>query len=210
MNDLDLRQALRLMLVGDDHLSSSEEFAERAVAAVQGGVTSVQVRCKATGDAEVLRLTRELVGRLAVPVFVNDRLDLTLAAGAAGVHLGADDLSPAAARRIVPTGFVIGASVGDRDEASRGDAADYWGIGPVNGSSTKADAGSALGIDGARSLLGLASGRPAVAIGRVSVDDVPGLIAAGFGGVAVASGILSAADPAVAAVRYRAAIDSTG
>jgi len=89
-----------------------------------------------------------LVREVPVPVIVNDRLDVALAAGAAGVHLGADDFPVDRARRIAPTGFVIGASVGTPTEAAEAEAADYWGIGPWRATGTKADAGPALGEEG--------------------------------------------------------------
>ena len=83
------------------------------------------------GPRELVELARALVPALAIPVLVNDRPDVALAAGAAGVHLGPDDLPVALARRIAPPGFVIGASVGSRGGGRAGAAqADYWGIGP--------------------------------------------------------------------------------
>ena len=83
-----------------------------------------------------------------MPVLVNDRPDIALAAGAAGVHLGPDDLPVALARAIAPPGFVIGASVGSEAEAAAAADADYWGIGPWRVTTTKADAGTGLGADG--------------------------------------------------------------
>lgn len=198
-----LAEQLRLLLVTDDRLVDLRTLVEVCQAAVRGGVTAVQLRLKSVPDAELVEATRRLVAALPVPVLVNDRLDVALAAGAAGVHLGADDLPPERVRRIVPTAFIIGASVGDAGEAARGRMADYWGIGPLHGSSTKADAGTALGITGARALLELGGGRPAVLIGGVQPPDVAPARAAGFAGVAVASGILGQPDVAAAAGGYR-------
>ncbi|HET9065609.1 MAG TPA: thiamine phosphate synthase [Gemmatimonadales bacterium] len=198
-----LAEQLRLLLVTDDRLVDLRTLVEVCQAAVRGGVTAVQLRLKSVPDAELVEATRRLVAALPVPVLVNDRLDVALAAGAAGVHLGADDLPPERVRRIVPTAFIIGASVGDAGEAARGRMADYWGIGPLHGSSTKADAGTALGITGARALLELGGGRPAVLIGGVQPLDVAPARAAGFAGVAVASGILGQPDVAAAAGGYR-------
>lgn len=181
---------LRLLLVTDDRLVALGALVATCQAAVQGGVTAVQLRLKSVSDAELLEVARQLVAALPVPVLINDRLDVALAAGAAGVHLGADDLPPDRARRIVPDGFIIGASVGDAVEATRGRAADYWGIGPLHATATKDDAGDALGLAGARALLELGGGRPAVLIGGVRPTDVAAARAAGFAGVAVASGIL--------------------
>lgn len=197
-----LAATLRLLLVTDDALLGARDPIVVARAAVAGGVTAIQLRLKSASDRELLALTRLLVARLPVPVFVNDRLDIALAAGAAGAHLGADDLPPVRARRIVPAGFLLGASVGSDAEVERGLAADYWGIGPLHGTRTKNDAGAALGLDGASALLAQAGGRPCVLIGGVRPDDVAPALAAGFAGVAVVSGILGGEDVEERAKRY--------
>ncbi len=197
-----LAAALRLLLVTDDELLAGRDPVATCLDAVRGGVTAVQLRLKSVEDHVLLDLARRLVAELPVPLFVNDRVDIALLAGACGVHLGSDDLPPTLARRILPAGFVVGASVGNALEASRAADADYWGIGPLHGSTTKPDAGSALGLDGARRLLARAGGRPCVAIGGVVPDDVAPLRAAGFAGVAVASGILRTDDPEQAARGY--------
>lgn len=197
-----LAATLRLLLVTDDALLGARDPIVVARAAVAGGVTAIQLRLKSASDRELLALARHLVARLPVPVFVNDRLDIALAAGAAGAHLGADDLPPVRARRIVPAGFLLGASVGRDAEVERGLAADYWGIGPLHATRTKGDAGAALGLDGASALLAQAGGRPCVLIGGVRPDDVAPALAAGFAGVAVVSGILGGEDVEERAKRY--------
>jgi thiamine-phosphate pyrophosphorylase len=111
-------------------------------------------------------------------------------------------LPPERARRIVPPGFIIGASVGMTTEVERGLAADYWGIGPLHGTTTKGDAGEALGFSGTAALLAASAGRPCVVIGGVRPEDVAPAIAAGFAGVAVVSGILGATNVEEAARRY--------
>ncbi|MBA3259464.1 MAG: thiamine phosphate synthase, partial [Gemmatimonadales bacterium] len=136
---------VRLMLVTDDALLQGRDLVELARAGVRGGVTSVQLRLKHASAREQAGLARALVAAVGVPVLVNDRPDIALAAGAAGVHLGSEDLPIALVRRIVPAGFVIGASVGSDTEAANAGGADYWGIGPWRASTTKGDAGSALG-----------------------------------------------------------------
>lgn len=199
-----LAAALRLLLVTDDRLLAGRDPLATCRAAVAGGATAVQLRLKDVSAGELLRLARAMVADLPVPVFVNDRLDVALAAGAAGVHLGSDDLAPALARQIVPAGFWIGASVGDATEVGRAARADYWGIGPLHATGTKADAGTDLGLDGARQFLIQAGGRPCVVIGGVAPADVAPARRAGFAGVAVASGILGGADVRAAAARYAA------
>jgi thiamine-phosphate pyrophosphorylase len=196
------------MLVTDDHLLRGRELIQVALAAERGGITSLQLRLKEADPRRLAGLARELVAALKIPVLVNDRPDVALAAGAAGVHLGPDDLSVALTRRIAPAGFIIGASVGSEAEAREAGAADYWGIGPWRSTSTKGDAGPGLGPDGFRRLVTLARSIPVVAIGGVRPGDVPGVLAQGGQGVAVVSGILSEEDVEAAARRYRNGIDS--
>ena len=188
------------MLVTDDRLVAGYDLVALARAAEAGGVTSVQLRLKAAPAREQVALARALVTELRVPVLVNDRPDIALAAGAAGVHLGVDDLPVALARAIAPPGFVIGASVGSEAEAAAAAAvdADYWGIGPWRVTTTKADAGTGLGADGFARLAQLAGATPCLAIGAVRPDDVPLVHRAGGAGVGVVSGILGNSDGSVA------------
>ena len=197
-----LAEVLRLVLVTDDKLLSGRDPVAVCTAAIHGGVTAVELRLKNVSPRELVALARRLVAGTEVPILINDRLDVALAAGAAGVHLGIDDLPVAAARRAVPDEFVIGASVGSEDEIDNGRGADYWGIGPWRATSTKADAGPSLGADGFASLASRSGGIPCVAIGGVRPEDVPVIRALGGAGVAVASGILAGGDTAEAARRF--------
>jgi thiamine-phosphate pyrophosphorylase len=190
------------MLVTDDRLVQGRDLVALARAAERGGVSSVQVRLKQSADRELVQVTRRLVQALTVPVLVNDRPDVAIAAGAAGVHLGPDDMPVRLARRIAPPGFVIGASVGGELEAERAEAADYWGVGPWRDTVTKGDAGAGLGADGFGRLAALARGRPCIAIGGIRPEDIPTVIARGGSGVAVVSGILGSDDVEAAARAY--------
>jgi thiamine-phosphate pyrophosphorylase len=201
-----LADQLRLMLITDQRTEGAEQLLGRCRAAVRGGVTAVQLRCKGAPDRELLALARALIAELPVPVLVNDRPDIAIAAGAWGVHLGPDDLEPRLARRAGGPSLVIGASVGMEAEAPRGSAADYWGVGPWRATITKHDAGPPLGRDGFAGLVALAAGRPCLAIGGVRPEDVGEVIAAGGTGVAVVSGILAADDPERAARAYSDAL----
>ena len=198
---MNLADRLRLMLILDVPLLEGRDPLVVALAAVRGGATSVQLRWKGGGDREMLTLARRLREGLPVPVIVNDRPDIALAAGCAGAHLGADDLPVPLARKVAPPGFVIGASVGDEREAAAAAGADYVGIGPWRTTTTKADAGPALGAEGVRRLLGLVR-VPAIVIGGVRPEDVGAIMTLGAAGVAVAGGILSEKDPASAARQY--------
>ena len=202
-------ELVSLMLVTDDGLARDRDLVALALAAEQGGVTSIQVRLKQATARELAEAVRALVHVLRIPVLVNDRPDVAIAAGAAGVHLGPDDLPVGLARKIAPPGFVIGASVGSEAEAGTAASADYWGIGPWRTTGTKRDAGTPLGPGGVARLLQLARGKPALAIGGVTAADVPIILQAGAQGVAVASGILGAEDVEEAARRYAKALTAS-
>ncbi|CAN5756396.1 thiamine phosphate synthase [soil metagenome] len=190
------------MLVTDDRLVEGRDLVALALAAERGGATSVQLRLKQATPREQVERARALVAALRIPVLVNDRPDVALAAGAAGVHLGPDDLPVTLARRIAPPGFVIGASAGSVSEAGAAREADYWGVGPWRASGTKADAGEALGPEGFRQLVDVAAGTPCIAIGGVRPHDLPRVLMAGGAGVAVVSGILGESDVEQATRRY--------
>ena len=192
---------VRLMLVTDDRLLSGRDPVALCRAAERGGVTAIQLRLKLASARELLDLARRLQTVLRVPLIINDRPDVARAAGC-WVHLGPDDMPVSVARRLFPAGLIVGASVGSTEEARRADAADYWGIGPLNGSGTKLDAGPALGIEGFQRIAALSGDRACVAIGGVRPSDVRAVLAAGGVGVAVVSGLLGAQDIEAAAAEY--------
>jgi thiamine-phosphate pyrophosphorylase len=189
---------LRLVAITDDALDRRTTIVERVAAAVRGGATSVQLRLKSATPREVVEIARSLVDAIRVPIIVNDRADIALAAGAAGVHVGGADLPVAAIRRFVPAGFIIGASLGGDDELENAKSADYVGIGPVFSTESKNDAGSAIGIDGFRRLAAL-SKLPAVAVGGITAEGASHVIKAGGAGVAVINAIFAHGDPEHAA-----------
>jgi thiamine-phosphate pyrophosphorylase len=196
----------RLIAITDDIRDGTEGLTARAQAAVRGGATMVQLRLKHTDARSLADVARALVAALPVPVVVNDRADVAMAVGAAGVHIGADDVPVLALRRIVPAGFLIGVSVGSDDEAALSAGADYAGIGPVYGSASKLDAGAAIGTS-EFSRLAAVSHLPAVAIGGITVETAPAVIAAGAIGVAVIAAVFGRPDPESAARALRSAID---
>ncbi len=200
-----VRAALAVVAITDDLRDGIDGLVERAIAAERGGVTMVQVRLKQATSRELLRITRALVGALHVPVIVNDRVDIAVAAGAAGAHLGMQDLPIALARTLVPAGFLLGVSLGAPGELTELDDAEYVGVGPVFATPSKHDAGAALGVEGAAALARLA-GRPAVAIGGVNVENARALTAAGFDGVSVIRAVLSEPEPERAAHALRTAV----
>jgi thiamine-phosphate pyrophosphorylase len=192
------------MLVTDDALLRGRDVTEVALAAVRGGVTCVQLRLKQPSSRELVQVARRLIEAVSVPVLVNDRLDVALAAGATGVHLGPDDVPVDLARKIAPPDFVIGASVGMVSELPRGHGASYWGVGPWRVTSTKADAGTAIGAEGFRTITEHAGGIPCVAIGGILPGDIAAVLASGGTGIAVAGGILSPPDVEAATRTYGA------
>jgi thiamine-phosphate pyrophosphorylase len=196
------------MLVTDDRLAAGRDLVALALAAERGGVTAVQLRLKQASARELADAARTLVGALRVPVLVNDRPDVALAAGAAGVHLGPDDLPPGLARKVAPPGFIVGASAGTPAEAAAAADADYWGVGPWRVTATKPDAGEALGPEGFARIVALGGGKPCIAIGAVRPQDVGAVLQAGGVGVAVVSGILGERDVEAAARRYSKALVS--
>ena len=190
-----------------DRNSAWGELLARAAAAVRGGATCIQVRLKDAPPREIVAVTKEMVTTLGVPIIVNDRADLALAAGAAGVHLGPADLPVKAVRRIVPPEFVIGASFGDASEFENARHADYAGIGPIWVTSSKADAGPAIGIAGFRKLAARLD-IPAIAVGGINAALARDLVAAGAYGIAVMSAIFGVSDPERAASELWSAIET--
>ncbi|KLO64265.1 hypothetical protein AA983_05120 [Dermacoccus sp. PE3] len=212
----------RLYLVTDTHLCGGPRgVVETALAAAKHGADIVQLRDHDATTRELAALAAELVEALeptGVPLVIDDRLDVALAAGAAGVHLGQSDLDPVAARRIAEAlgrhDFHIGWSVSRADEIRAADAMppgtlDLLGIGPYRATPTKPNAPEPLGADGVGALVSVAraGGVPAVVIGGVKQADVGGLVREGVRGVAVVSAICGQPDPASATRDLRAALD---
>ena len=166
-----------------------------------GGARFLQIRAKQLPSSRFLELCDEVV-RLAVPygatVIVNDRADLARLSGAAGVHVGQDDLPPAAVRHIVGNTAIVGCSTHDVRQvqgASR-EPVTYIAVGPVFGTRTKNTGYDAVGLELVRTAHRLAAGVPIVAIGGITLDTAPSMIAAGAACVAVISDLLAGGDVA--------------
>lgn len=192
-----------LYLVTDATLAGGRPVEEIVHEAVEGGVTVVQLREKAASSREMLRQARALKEILAprgIPLIVNDRCDVALAAGADGVHVGQGDLPCALVREIVGPGLVIGVSVSSVAEAVQAerDGADYLGVSPVFETPTKTDTPAAVGLDGFRRIRE-AVRLPLVAIGGIHAGNAAAVIRAGADGIAVVSAIVGAPDPRAAA-----------
>jgi thiamine-phosphate pyrophosphorylase len=200
-------ETLRLVAITDGVRGGASEIVERALACVRGGATMVQLRLKDADARTQVEVARALIAALParVPIIMNDRADLAIAAGAAGVHVGPEDLPAAAVRRILGPDRIVGVSVGTDAEALQASDADYVGIGPVYATASKGDAGSAIGVAELARLIALCA-RPAVGIGGIDAENAAAVIDAGARGVAVIRALFSAADPEEAARSLRSAI----
>ena len=142
---------LSLYVITDESAGAGLSHAEIAKRAIRGGADVIQVRDKTCGPRELLRIgrvIREITGKTGTLFMVNDRLDVAIACGADGVHLGQDDLCADVARQLTPPGFIIGVSVGTLEEAVRAerDGADYVALSPVFPTASKNDAGPGHGL----------------------------------------------------------------
>ena len=196
------------MVITDPVLLKGRDAVAVCRAAVAGGATIIQVRWKDGTPAEILELTRGLVDALTVPVLVNDRVDIALAAGAAGAHLGWDDPPLDALRPHLPAGFLLGISVGSPDEPARASAtADYWSVGPCFATPTKHDAGPALGPEGFSALARLVpEGVCVIGIGGITANNARSIIEAGATGVAVVGAVIGVPNTEAAARALRQAV----
>ncbi len=198
-----LDQCLRRYLITDASAGDVERLLAICEQAIEGGMTSVQLRAKGWSDRELLHAAHELRAisdRTGTLFIVNDRVDIALASNADGVHLGVDDLPVGAARALLGPDKVIGYSPETPDDRQIAERAgiNYLGIGPVFGTRTKGDAGEALGLDRFAGLVA-ESNVPVVGIGGITIDDARSVIEAGACGVAIVGAVFFATDPRAAA-----------
>ena len=189
---------LLFYLVTDPDLALGRPEEEVVARAVSAGVTMVQYRDKYAPTRRMVEKTRVLSGicrAKGTPLIVNDRIDVALAGGADGVHLGQDDMDLVDARRILGPHFIIGVSVTTAGEVGRAEAggADYLAANGAFPTPTKPELEGSLGIEGVRELAGLTN-RPLVAIGGINAGNADSILKAGAAGVAVVSCIMGAED----------------
>lgn len=204
MNPLELRRRLSLIVVTDPDCGADRGVLEVVRLALAGGAPAIQLRSKESSAREMVELGKSLLvetRRAGALLFVNDRVDVAIAIGADGAHLGNDDLPVPAARRIAPPGFLLGRSVDRVEEIDTviSEGADYLGAGPVYPTGSKADAGPVMGPDGLRAVAAAAGATPVVGIGGIDVSNAAAVVQAGGVGVAVIGAVMRAADPAAAA-----------
>lgn len=200
---------LRLIVITDRRLAAPRTIPDIVRAALDAGAPAIQLRDKTATASELVEMTRLLLplARAAgALLFVNDRIDVALAAGADGVHLGPDDVPVAAARRIAPPDFLIGCSTDDPARARQLElgGATYIGCGAVFGTTTKDVGGERIGL--ARLERVVRSVRiPVIGIGGIDVANIGEVRQAGAAGAAVVGAVMTADDPGAMTSRLLAA-----
>ena len=195
----------RICLVTDRDLAKGRSLIDVVAAAVQGGVTIVQLREKsATTRAflEEARALKALLTPLGVPLVINDRVDIALAVDAEGIHVGQTDMPVEQVRAIAP-GRIVGLSITNAAQMAQSDKdlCDYLGVGPLYLQQTKADASTPLGVEGFAKLRAMTD-KPVMAIGGLKADNSAPVLGAGANGLAIVTGIISADDPRAAAAEF--------
>ena len=202
-----------LYLVTDRRLAGPRPLEELVHAALRGGVTAVQLRekeCSTREFVELARRVKDILAPAGVPLIINDRVDVALAAGADGVHLGQSDMEYRDARALLGPDAIVGLSVETTAQADEAEAldADYLGVGPIFPTPTKTDTAAAWGIEGLAALRE-ASRHILVAIGGMNVTNAAEVMKTGADGIAVGSAICGAHDPEEAARQLRRVVDET-
>jgi thiamine-phosphate pyrophosphorylase len=194
-------------VITDRRAAGERSILDAVRAAIRGGASVVQLREKTATTREMVELGQalhEITRQARIPLIVNDRLDVALAIGAEGVHVGHDDMPVSLARRLIGPDLILGASPETLGEARQmeHDGADYLGVGDVYGTPSKSDAGTPIGVEGLAEVIRALS-IPVVAIGGITLENAGAVIQAGAAGVAVISAIVGAPDPEAAARRLR-------
>lgn len=193
----------RLHVLTDEVLQTRLTHLQLAELAISGGADTIQLRQKTGSTRELIETARQIQAvctKAGVTFIVNDRVDVAIAAGADGVHLGQDDFPIPLARKLLGKNVIIGGSAGSLEEARRclTEGADYVGFGPVYETASKDDAGPAAGLE----LLDLIVKEimlPIVAIGGITADNMTDVMKAGAHGIAVISAVCCQDDPEDAA-----------
>ncbi len=207
---------LRLYALLDPERAGGHDLAELGKQVVAGGATLVQLRDKHGSTRRLIEEARAIKAALAptrVPVLVNDRVDVALAAGADGVHVGQDDMAAADARRLLGASAVIGLSIKTMAEAEAAplEMLDYVCVGGVFVTTSKDNVATPIGVAGLKTILARLRARapdfPMGAIAGIDETNAGEVVAAGADGIAVISALSLAPDPADAARRLRGIVD---
>jgi thiamine-phosphate pyrophosphorylase len=212
-----MRLDLRLNAIVDPERAGGHQLADLAMRCVRGGATLVQLRDKhaeARALIDEARAIKLALAPFAVPFVVNDRVDVAMAAGADGVHLGQDDMAIEDARRLLGSNAIIGLSVKsvEEAEAARLDLVDYVGSGGVYATSSKQQKNVPIGPAGLTRIIAVLRRRapdlPVCGIAGIDASNAAEVIAAGADGVAVISAVSLAPSPETAARQLREIVDA--
>jgi thiamine-phosphate pyrophosphorylase len=212
-----MRLDLRLNAIVDPERAGRFSLADLAARCVRGGATLVQLRNKRSETRALIeqaRAIKQALAPFAVPFVVNDRVDVAMAAGADGVHLGQDDMAVEDARRLLGANAIIGLSIKsvEEAEAARLDLVDYVGSGGVYATSSKQQKNAPIGPAGlARIIAALRRRAPALpvcGIAGIDASNAAEVIAAGADGVAVISALALVPSPETAAHQLRDIVDA--
>ncbi|MFJ7468738.1 thiamine phosphate synthase [Peribacillus frigoritolerans] len=191
---------LSLYLVTEESIEI-DELTKIITESVSGGVSIVQLREKNNSSLSFYKKAsalKQLLNELSIPLIINDRVDIALAVGADGIHIGQDDLPLPVVKKMVPEAMIVGVSVSTLEEALEAErnGADYIGVGSVFPTKTKQDA-TLMALE---DLGGICRGVfiPAVAIGGITSDNISALSDSGLSGTAVISAIMNADNPKTA------------
>ena len=204
MNSIDYT----LYVCTDRGLMSSPTIEESVEKAIKGGAGVIQLREKDASGRSFLRIAESvhaITRRYGIPLIINDRVDIALAVGAEGVHLGQDDVPARDARRIIGPDMILGVSASSLEEARQAerDGADYLGVGAMNPTMTKSDADTVT-VDELKAIRAAVS-IPIVIIGGINMSTIDRYKGMGVDGIAVVSAVVSAPDIEAAARDLRAA-----
>lgn len=206
MNNRDIINSWNLYVITDEKLSKKRSHLDIAMAAIAGGVEVIQLRDKEASSQKLFQIAvtlRRLTQQNKVSLIINDRLDIALAVGADGVHLGQNDIPAQVARKLIGPNMILGVSAGSVKEGLEAErqGADYLGVGPIfEARGTKIDAGAPLGL----SLLNQLREKckiPLVAIGGINQDNVKEVIRAGATAAAIISALVTSED-ILSTIRY--------
>jgi thiamine-phosphate diphosphorylase len=193
-----LIERLRLIVVTDADCGG-RDLVDVVRAALRGGAPAIQLRMKDGAARDMVEMAQALLAETrpaGALLFVNDRVDVAVIAGADGAHVGQDDLPVGAARRVSPPGFLLGVSAESVELALQAEAegADYVGVGPVYPTGSKADAGEPIGL-GRIAEVAASVRIPIVGIGGIAIGNARAVVESGAAGVAVISAVMRADDP---------------
>lgn len=209
---MELTEALRLYFIPDREIGLGRDEVFQTVEAIKGGSTAIQLRAKKLKDLEVYKIgleMRKVTKENNVLFIVNDRVDIAIAVGSDGVHLGKEDLPISVARKLTPKEFVIGASVSNEEEAIRAqiEGADYLAVSAIFPTTSKDDV-DAVGIEVLKKIVA-STNLPVIGIGGINLENLEQVINTGVSGVSIISAIASREDIKEATFEFKRKIIKT-